>query len=97
MSARVEFTGKGLAGNLSVSRHEDGRWSLSIFKLSGKYHRYQSLAHISGDRHQRPHLASGDAVEGPVLWLGGSCVDIPPRLAPKLQAFLAEHANGGAA
>lgn len=97
MSARVEFTGKGLAGNLAVSRREDGSWSLSIFKFSGKYRDYQSLAHICGDLHQRPYLASGDAIEGPVLWLGGSCVDVPPRLAPKLQAFLAEHANGGAA
>lgn len=97
MSARVEFTGKGHAGNVAVSRRDDGSWSLSIYKLSGKYRHYQSLAHVSGDRHQRPHLDLGDETEGPVLWLGGSCVDVPTRLAPKLQAFLAEHANGGAA
>jgi len=97
MSARVEFTGKGLAGTLSVCRREDGRWCLSIYKLTGKFHDYQSLAHISGDLNQRPHLDLGDAHEGPVLWLGGSCVDVPRRLGPKLRAFLAEHANGGAA
>jgi hypothetical protein len=97
MSARVEFTGKALAGELRVTRREGGRWSLTIFKFIGKYRDYQSLAHISGDLHQRPHLDLGDTQEGPVLWLGGSCVDVPSRLAPKLQAFLAEHANGGAA
>ncbi len=96
MSALVEFTGKALAGDLTL-RKRDGRWSLSVFKFVGKYRSFQSLAHISGDLHQRPHLDSGDAEEGPVLWLGGSCVDVPRRLAPKLQAFLAEHADGGAA
>lgn len=97
MSAQVEFTGKGLAGNVAVSRRGDGSWSLSIFKFTGKSRRYQALAHVSGDLNQRPHLDPGDEIDGPVLWLGTSCVDLPARLVPKLKAFLEQHAIGGGA
>ncbi len=97
MSARVEFTGKGFVGTVSVTRNDDGQWSMSIHTHTGKHRHFQLVAFIQDCRGQRPSLDPGDSTSGPVLWLGTASIDVPERLAPKLQTFLAEHAIGGAA
>lgn len=96
---QVEFTAKCFGARLGLSRGSDGSWRMSLYTFVGKNKAHRSIAFACARPGQAPRVDEADAdTDTPAaLWLGSACIDVPTQLAPKLQAFLAEHANGGAA
>lgn len=99
MSPKVEFTAKCFGANLSLSRSSDSAWCISLHTFVGKQKTYRTIAFACARPGHVPRVDAPDADTGThaALWLGSACIDLPDALAPKVQAFLAEHANGGAA
>ncbi|WP_439426739.1 hypothetical protein [Stenotrophomonas sp. T8] len=99
MSAKVEFTAKCFGANLSVHRDSDSSWRMSLYTFVGKNKTHRTIAFACANPGQMPSVDTADADTGTpaAIWLGSACFDLPTALAPKVQAFLAEHANGGAA
>ncbi|WP_313493723.1 hypothetical protein [Stenotrophomonas sp.] len=99
MSVQVEFTAKCFGANLGLSRRKDNSWCMSLHTFVGKSRTHRSIAFACARPGQVPRVDAADAdTDTPAaLWLGSACIDLPASLAPKIQAFLAEHANGGAA
>lgn len=99
MSAKVEFTAKCFAASLGLTRSDDNSWRMSLYTFVGKSKTYRPIAFACARPGQLPRVDAACAnTETPAaLWLGSACIDIPASLAPKIQAFIAEHANGGAA
>lgn len=99
MSAKVEFTAKCFGANLGLTRSSDSAWRMSLHTFVGKNKRYRTIAFACASPGQVPRVDAPDADTDThaTLWLGSACVDLPDALAPKVQAFLAEHVKGGAA
>lgn len=99
MSAPVEFTAKCFVANLGLTRNSDNSWCMSLYTFVGKDRKHRGIAFACASPGQVPRVDSHDAdTDTPAaLWLGSACIDLPATLAPKIQAFLTEHANGGAA
>ena len=103
MSARkavrqVEFTAKCFGAHLGLSRSDDNSWRMSLYAFVGKNRTHRGIAFACAPPGQMPHVDPHDpGTDTPAaLWLGSACFDLPASLAPKVQAFLAEHATGGA-
>lgn len=99
MSAKVEFTAKCFGANLSVNRDSDSSWRMSVYTFVGKNKKHRAIAFACANPGQIPRVdvADPDTDTPAALWLGSACFDLPAALAPKVQAFLADSANGGAA
>ncbi|MGE6331838.1 hypothetical protein [Stenotrophomonas sp. NPDC077659] len=103
MSARtavrqVEFTAKCFGAHLGLSRSDDNPWRMSLYTFVGKNRTHRGIAFACARPGQMPrvNLRDPDTDTPAALWLGSACIDLPASLAPKVQAFLAEHAAGGA-
>ncbi|KUO98029.1 hypothetical protein AR276_23880 [Stenotrophomonas maltophilia] len=99
MSAPVNFTAKCFGANLGLTRDGDNSWRMSLYTFVGKDRKHRGIAFACASPGQVPRVDAPDAfTHAPAaLWLGSASFDLPDTLAPKIQAFLAEHANGGAA
>lgn len=99
MSTVAKFTGRCFGANLSLTRSPDGGWSMSLYTFVGKNRNHRGIAFATAVPGQLPRVdpADGDTSPSAGLWVGSACFDVPDALVPKLQAFLAEHAQGGAA
>lgn len=99
MSAQVEFTAKCFGANLGLTRGSDNSWRMSLYTFVGKDRKHRGIAFACASPGKVPRVDAPDAdTDTPAaLWLGSACIDLPATLAPKIQAFLTEHANGGAA
>lgn len=95
---QVEFTAKCFGAHLGLTRDSDNSWRMSLYTFVGKNKLHRTIAFACARPGQVPRVDAHDAeTDTPAaLWLGSACIDLPTQLAPKLQAFLAEHANGGA-
>ncbi len=98
MSAKVEFTAKCFGANLGLTRSSDNAWCMSLHTFVGKNRTHRTIAFACTSPGQVPRVDAPDADTGTYasLWLGSACIDLPGALAPKVQAFLAEHAKVGA-
>ena len=96
---QVEFTAKCFGAHLGLSRGSDGSWRMSLYTFVGKNGTHRGIAFACARPGQLPHVDAHDPdTDTPAaLWIGSACIDLPAALAPKVQAFLASHANGGAA
>lgn len=99
MTAQVEFTAKCFGANLGVTRDCDSSWRMSLYTFVGKNKTHRTIAFACASPGLVPRVDAPDAdTDTPAaLWLGSACIGLPAALAPKVQAFLAKHANGGAA
>lgn len=99
MSGKVEFSARCFGARLSLSRSTDGIWSMSLHTAHQKYKTSRTIAFACAIRGQPPRVEAPDAdtFTAASLWVGSACFDVPDNLVPKLQAFIAEHTNGGAA
>ncbi|MDJ1623597.1 hypothetical protein [Stenotrophomonas sepilia] len=99
MSPRVEFTGRCFGANLSLVQETHGDWSMSLYTFVGKDRKHRGIAFATAVPGQLPRVdpADGDTFPSAALWVGSASFDVPDALVPKLQAFLAEHTQGGAA
>ncbi|WP_445392572.1 hypothetical protein ACUDTH_02955 [Stenotrophomonas pavanii] len=99
MSAKDEFTAKCFGANLALTRNSDSSWRMWLYTFAGKYKLQRTIAFACAGPGQVPRVDTPDADTDTTaaLWLGSACFDLPAALAPKVEAFLAEHANGGAA
>lgn len=72
---------------------------MSLYAFVGKNGTHRGIAFACARPGQIPHVDPRDpGTDTPAaLWLGSACFDLPASLAPKVQAFLAEHAPGGSA
>lgn len=95
---KVEFTAKCFGAHLGLSRSDDNSWRMSLYTFVGKSGTHRGIAFACAPPGQMPRVdAHGLDTDTPAaLWLGSACFDLPASLAPKVQAFLAEHAAGGA-
>lgn len=95
----VEFTAKCFGASLGLTRDSDNSWRMSLYTFTGKNKTHRSIAFACARPGQLPRVDAAEADTGTpaALWLGSACIDLPSSLAPKIQAFLAEHASGGAA
>ncbi len=99
MSGKVEFTARCFGAKFRIRRLENGRWFMTLYTFAGKQKSYRGIAFVTGDIHQTPRVSEAEAEIScaAAVWIGGSSFELPDHLVPKLQAFLAEHAPGGAA
>ncbi|KOO70075.1 hypothetical protein JY440_01865 [Stenotrophomonas maltophilia] len=99
MTAPVDFTAKCFGANLRLTRDSDSSWRISLYTFVGKNKTLRNIAFACTHPGKVPRVVPPDAdADTPAaLWLGSAAFDLPDTLAPKIQAFLAEHAKGGAA
>ncbi|RIA19037.1 hypothetical protein DFO63_4155 [Stenotrophomonas sp. AG209] len=99
MTAQVEFTANCFGANLGLTRDSDSSWRMSLYTIVGKDRKHRGIAFACARPGQMPHVDPYDpGTDTPAtLWLGSASFDLPAALAPKIQAFLIEHSNGGAA
>ncbi|HFF6006656.1 TPA: hypothetical protein ACGCGV_004673 [Stenotrophomonas maltophilia] len=97
MSAVVKFTGRCFGANLSLVRESYGDWNMSLYTFVGKDRKHRGIAFANAAPGQMPRVDAADDDSPASLWVGSACFEVPETLVPKLQAFLAEHAQGGAA
>ena len=90
----VQFTAKCFGANLGLTRSSDSSWSMSLYTFVGKNKTHRTIAFACANPGQVPRV---DTDTPAALWLGSACIDLPAHLVPKIQVFLAEHSNGGAA
>jgi hypothetical protein len=95
---KVEFTARCFGSHLGLSRSDDNSWHMSLYNFVGKSGTHRGIAFACARPGQLPSVVPHDpGTDTPAtLWLGSACFDLPASLAPKVQAFLAEHAAGGA-
>lgn len=99
MTGQVEFFAKCYGANLRLTRDSDNSWRMSLHTFVGKNRKHRIIAFARARPGEMPHVDPHDpGTDTPAsLWLGSASFDLPDTLAPKIQAFLAEHAKGGAA
>ena len=93
--AQLEFQ-RCNGATLTVSREQNSSWSVRLWRVSGKFpkSRVVTIAGCYGPLGEAPYIYRSADSSTAALWLAHSCINIPARMVPKLEAFLEEHGGG---